>query len=43
MDNGTVVAGEPTASGTLSSTDVDDEAPATWSGSIDGHLQGVRH
>src|SRR5204863_278010 len=36
LDNGTVVAGTPTASGTLASTDVDHLATATWSGPTTG-------
>ncbi|MFD1981493.1 VCBS domain-containing protein [Mesorhizobium newzealandense] len=36
LDNGAVVAGDPSASGTLASTDVDDGATATWSGSATG-------
>ncbi|MGX5844399.1 beta strand repeat-containing protein, partial [Mesorhizobium sp. ArgA1] len=36
LDDGTVVAGTPSVSGTLSSTDVDNGATATWSGSATG-------
>lgn len=36
LDNGTVVAGDPGASGTLSSSDVDAGATATWSGNATG-------
>ena len=36
LDDGSAVAGTPTASGTLSSTDVDAGATATWSGSATG-------
>src|SRR5206468_2317785 len=36
LDNGTVVAGTPSASGTLTSSDVDSGATATWSGSATG-------
>ena len=35
LDNGTVVPGTPVVSGQLSSSDVDDGATATWSGSLD--------
>ena len=36
LDNGTVVAGTPTASGTLTSSDVDTDHTATWSGDLTG-------
>src|SRR5207244_1024841 len=36
QDNGTVVPGTPTATGTLTSSDVDDLATATWGGSPAG-------
>src|SRR5207247_1873760 len=36
LDNGTVVAGTPSASGTLTSSDVDAGATATWSGNATG-------
>src|SRR5207249_1588270 len=36
LDNGTVVAGTPSASGTLTSSDVDSGATATWSGNATG-------
>ncbi|WP_457155406.1 VCBS domain-containing protein, partial [Mesorhizobium sp. P5_C1] len=36
LDNGTVVAGTPSASGTLTSSDVDHLATATWSGDATG-------
>ncbi len=36
LDDGTVVAGDPDASGTLSSSDVDTGATATWSGDAAG-------
>src|SRR5438552_4102224 len=36
LDNGTVVAGTPSASGTLSSSDVDAGATATWTGNATG-------
>ena len=36
LDSGAVVAGDPAASGTLTSTDVDDGATAAWSGSTTG-------
>src|SRR5205085_1000193 len=36
LDNGAVVAGTPSASGTLTSSDVDSGATATWSGNASG-------
>src|SRR5438094_751058 len=36
LDNGTVVAGTPSASGTMTSSDVDGGATATWSGNATG-------
>src|SRR5438067_801544 len=36
LDNGTVVAGTPSANGTLTSSDVDSGATATWSGNASG-------
>src|SRR5207249_10817629 len=36
LDNGTVVAGTPSASGTLTSSDVDADHTAAWSGSATG-------
>src|SRR5438067_300001 len=36
MRNGTVVAGTPSANGTLTSSDVDSGATATWSGNASG-------
>src|SRR6185295_12245631 len=36
LDDGTVVAGTPSASGTITSSDVDTGATATWSGSAGG-------
>ncbi|MDB5722306.1 MAG: hypothetical protein JWP15_2924, partial [Alphaproteobacteria bacterium] len=36
LDNGTAVAGTPSATGTLTSTDVDHNATATWSGTAAG-------
>lgn len=36
LDNGAVVAGDPGASGTLTSSDVDNGATATWSGNATG-------
>src|SRR5438105_2991224 len=42
LDNGTVVAGTPSANGTLTSSDVDSGATATWSGNASGTYETVR-
>lgn len=39
-DDGAVLAGTPSATGALTSTDIDDGATATWSGTANGALGG---